>query len=103
MRLFQLVRTEDVSGVSGTGVVAEGVQFPDDTVVLWWHNYNSLGIFRSIELLTKIHGHDGRTKVAWLEDSMHEVARKSVIKHSADLREVAKRLGRNPNAQGPVT
>ena len=66
MRPFQLERTEDISGISGIGVIAEGVEFPDGTVVLWWFNFSSLGIFRSIHLVDKIHGHDGRTTVRWL-------------------------------------
>jgi hypothetical protein len=36
MRLFRLERTEDASGVSGIGKVAEGVVFDDGTVVLRW-------------------------------------------------------------------
>ena len=36
MRVFALIRDVDVSGVSGTGVVAEGVQFSDGTCVLRW-------------------------------------------------------------------
>ena len=36
MRIFSLVRHEDVSGVSGTGRVADGVEFNDGTVVLRW-------------------------------------------------------------------
>jgi hypothetical protein len=34
MRLFLLIRNEDVSGVSGTGIVAEGVEFSDGTVAM---------------------------------------------------------------------
>jgi len=93
MRLFQLVRTEDVSGVSGTGIVAEGVEFGESTCVLYWRNYGSIGIYDCIEQLIKIHGHDGRATVQWL-DSIHR---------SADMNEVAKRLGRNPSARGPIT
>ena len=33
LKTFRLVRTEDVSGVSGTGTVAMGVVFPDGTPV----------------------------------------------------------------------
>lgn len=33
-RTFRLVRDEDVSGVSGTGAVADGVRWPDGTVTL---------------------------------------------------------------------
>jgi len=35
-RTFVLHRDEDVSGVSGTGVVAEGVVFSDGAVVVRW-------------------------------------------------------------------
>ena len=35
-RLFCLIRTDDVSGVSGTGRVADGVQWPDGTVTFRW-------------------------------------------------------------------
>ena len=34
LKRFLLVRTEDVSGVSGTGVVAEGVMFPSGVVLM---------------------------------------------------------------------
>ena len=36
MRTFELHRDTDVSGVSGTGVVAEGVEFADGTTVVRW-------------------------------------------------------------------
>lgn len=64
MKNFQLVRTEDISGVSGTGIVADGVIFPDGTCSLRWRTAGgSTAIYDSIEKLEKIHGHDGRTKV----------------------------------------
>lgn len=71
MRIFQLVRREDVSGVSGVGIVAEGVQFGEGLigkVVLHWHNYGSIAFYDSMEQLIKIHGHDGRTDVLYLAD-----------------------------------
>jgi hypothetical protein len=36
MKRFRLVRDRDVSGVSGTGIVAEGTMFSDGTCVLRW-------------------------------------------------------------------
>lgn len=36
-RRFRLIRHHDVSGVSGTGPVAEGVQFTDGAVALRWY------------------------------------------------------------------
>lgn len=67
MRLFQLVRREDVSGVSGTGVVAEGVQFHDGQCVMsWFGQHHTLEVSPSIESLEAIHGHGGKTVVRWV-------------------------------------
>lgn len=66
MKRFQLVRSKDVSGVSGTGIVAEGVEFPNGQCVLHW-----LGRFSTVELspdmdtLLGVHGHGGLTTVEW--------------------------------------
>lgn len=71
-RRFELVRQEDVSGVSGTGVVAHGVQFPDGTVVLRWSvgEHQSTVNWANIEAVVAIHGHDGRTVVEWIDDPL---------------------------------
>lgn len=37
-RRFELHRFEDISGVSGTGIVADGVQFPDGVVAMRWRS-----------------------------------------------------------------
>jgi hypothetical protein len=67
VRLFNLVRETDVSGVSGTGVVAEGVVFSDGTAVLRWLTATaSTAIYASIWSLRDIHGHGGATQVVWL-------------------------------------
>lgn len=74
IRRFRLVRVEDVSGVSGTGVVAEGVLFSDEWAAIhWlgrepmnepttvvWHNKGHQGI-------VKVHGHGGSTRIEWLD------------------------------------
>lgn len=66
---FLLHRTEDETGVSGTGIVAEGVQFSCGWCALsWLTTYKSCGIYPSVEELERIHGHDGRTKVIWCVD-----------------------------------
>lgn len=70
MRKFHLLRHQDESGVSGTGIVAEGVVFSDGQAVLCWRSVsgvNSLGIYRSIEELAFIHGHGGKTEVVFVE------------------------------------
>ena len=50
MRRFKLVRNEDVSGVSGTGVVAEGIEWTNGNVSVCW-----LGTFFTIETAANIH------------------------------------------------
>jgi hypothetical protein len=69
MRCFELHRIEDVSGVSGTGLVAQGVEFDDGTVALrWLTEWPTSVVFhdRGAEAVEHIHGHNGRTEVIWL-------------------------------------
>jgi hypothetical protein len=67
-RRFVLRRHVDHSGVSGTGVVAAGVQFGDDQVVLkWLARISSVGIYPSVAAVEKIHGHGGDTTIEWVD------------------------------------
>ena len=67
MKLFYLERSEDETGISGTGTVAEGVEFSNGTCVLnWLTEVKSIVIYEDILDLIKIHGHNGKTKVVWL-------------------------------------
>lgn len=70
-RRFALQRNEDVTGVSGTGTVAEGVEFSDGTVALRWcvGDHRSTVIWPSIDAVSAIHGHDGRTLIQWCLDA----------------------------------
>ncbi len=69
MRRFDLVRVEDASGVSGTGNVAEGVEFTDGTAAMRWRTATaSTAIYGSIQQLVDIHGHEGRTKVVFIDE-----------------------------------
>lgn len=71
MRRFELHRDTDVSGVSGTGLVAEGVEFTGGTVALRWHGrWPTSVVFhdRGIDAVRQVHGHDGRTRVVWLDE-----------------------------------
>ena len=68
MKLFLLQRIEDESGVSGTGIVAEGVVFSNGKCVLsWTTKYQSIAVYDSIEELENIHGHNGKTVIVWME------------------------------------
>jgi hypothetical protein len=64
MELFNFLRVEDESGVSGTGLVAQGVVFDDGTtVVKWLTEGSSINIYHSKETMERIHGHGGKTKI----------------------------------------
>lgn len=68
IRRFHVVRDEDVSGTSGTGVVAEGVQFSNGSVVVHWlSQLESTEQCPSIYVFEQIHGHGGRTHIVWLD------------------------------------
>ena len=65
-RLIHLERDEDVSGISGTGVVAYGAEFPDGTIVLRWDTkVRSTVIYDSLSDLSIISGHGGRTRIVY--------------------------------------
>ena len=72
MRPFQLRRLEDPTGISGMGIVAEGVDFGEYTVLYWKPEMTrlgvaSLGIYGSPYEVQQIHGHDGQTVLEWLD------------------------------------
>lgn len=76
-RRFVLRRDEDATGISGTGVVAEGVVFSDGVVALRWlvpvgnpgHGNPTSVVFHDhgISSVEAIHGHNGKTQIVWLD------------------------------------
>ena len=76
-RAFVLQRTTDVSGVSGTGTVAHGVEFPDGCVALRWVGGNPTSVVfhdNGIASVEAIHGHGGNTRIVWTSEDMGERA-----------------------------
>lgn len=70
-RRLELHRDRDVSGVSGTGVVAEGVEFTDGTVVLrWLSDYASTVVWPDLAAAQWVHGHDGATRFVYLDGDL---------------------------------
>jgi hypothetical protein len=68
MRMFVLDRSEDATGTSGTGIVAEGVQFSNGQVVIHWlSQLEAINVYANAMVLEKLHGHGGRTVVRWLD------------------------------------
>jgi hypothetical protein len=65
---FVLVRDEDLTGVSGSGVVAEGIVFTSGQVVIHWlREPFSTGLYQSLEDVIFVHGHGGRTKLHFID------------------------------------
>ena len=73
MRRFVLNRRQDTSGISGTGIVAEGVQLSSGKCILsWYTRVSSVNIYESIEDLIFIHGHGGNSVIDWIDkDAAH--------------------------------
>jgi hypothetical protein len=67
IRTFYLDRPTDVTGVSGTGIVAYGVVFDDGTTVIrWLGEHRSTVVWPTLEDAQAIHGHHG-TEIVWLD------------------------------------
>lgn len=68
-RLFVLDRSEDATGTSGTGIVAEGVKFSNGKVALHWLSHlGAVNVYDSMDVCVELHGHGGRTVVKWVAD-----------------------------------
>lgn len=67
MRRFRIDRETDVTGVSGTGCVAQGVVFSDGTTVVRWMSgaTPTTTAHASIESVEAIHLHGGLSKLRW--------------------------------------
>ena len=76
-RRFQLLRHTDVSGVSGTGIVADGVLWPDGTASLRWKGERPSTVhWDRIADAEVVHGHGGATEIVWLDE---EAGQPSVV------------------------
>lgn len=72
-RFFHLLRVEDETGNTGTGIVAEGVRFSDGTAALrWLSDTPSFVIYPGaggVDAVVQVHGHGGRTQLIFREDA----------------------------------
>jgi len=65
-RRFHLQRTVDVTGVSGTGRVADGVLWPDGSVTIRWRGERPSTVFwDDLAHAEAVHGHGGATLIVW--------------------------------------
>lgn len=68
-RRFHLLRHQDISGVSGTGIVADGVLWPDGTASLRWRGERPSTVhWDRIEDAKAVHGHGGATEIVWADE-----------------------------------
>lgn len=91
-RPFVLDRQVDVTGVSGSGVVAQGVEFADGVVALRWvgkwptsvvfHEHGSASV-------EHVHGHGGQTRIVWLPDGALTQGRDALEERNRIAREMA--------------
>lgn len=65
---FVLVRDTDISGVSGVGIVANGILWPDGQAVIHWTGSaypTTTPHPGGMESVIAVHGHGGATRVVW--------------------------------------
>lgn len=64
---FYLYRHQDMSGISGTGIVADGIKWPDGTVTIRWRGTRPSTVnWDSVEDAESVHGHGGATVFVWI-------------------------------------
>ncbi len=69
MRRFELHRTADISGMSGTGVVADGIEFTNGMCAISWRSeFRTVNVHESIKSVEVLHGHEGATRVVWIDE-----------------------------------
>lgn len=91
MRYFTLHRMEDETGVSGTGVVAWGVRWPDGSCSIRWLgktpsfvNYEGVPVEAELQRVGEkhvevVHGHHGKTVLIWAENGRCIAPKKDVV------------------------
>jgi hypothetical protein len=69
MRRFELLRNVDLSGVSGTGIVAHGWKLPFGMALLTWPGKWPTWTLhlRGLRSVQAIHGHGGCTRIVWTD------------------------------------
>lgn len=71
MRTFTLERRKDETGISGTGIVLEGIEFSDGRVsVRWTGSLKSTGSYESLTDFLSIHvlSHPGNSSIIRFSD-----------------------------------
>lgn len=65
-RIFGLYRKEDPTGISGTGIVATGIEWENGRCAIQWRSaVSSVALYESIDDIRLIHGHGGSTEIIY--------------------------------------
>lgn len=68
---FILLRMDDETGVSGTGTVAWGVEFPDGKAVTRWKgdatSVRQTCVWDNVKHVEQVHGHGGKTLLVYID------------------------------------
>lgn len=65
-RRFHLERDHDVSGVSGRGRVAEGVEFSNGMCAMTFiSQFHCVNVYANVKAVLQVHGHGGATRLVW--------------------------------------
>ncbi len=91
MRRFYLQRGEDISGMSGLGKIAEGIEWGNGRVaIIWLSSSPSTGQYDSITALETIHTHNGQhdTKVVWIDPKYEKVEEKAKKTKTQEIKEL---------------
>lgn len=84
-RRFYLQRNTDVTGVSGTGRVADGVLWPDGSAdVRWLGERPSAVHWDRFDDAVAVHGHGGSTVIVWLDFESTEIENDLPCLHCID-------------------
>lgn len=80
MKLILLNRLKDESGISGTGIVAEGIEFDNGKCVIsWLTEHTSITVYDNIEEVKAIHGHGDKTDIITFDlDFVRTIAEKTL-------------------------
>ena len=90
VKLFELRRKIDISGVSGIGTVAQGVIFDNGKVALTWLTpFTSVTVYENLNHVIAVHGHDGVTQIVQIadlsdEDESMKSFRKKILNSGAE-------------------
>ncbi|MFD5678575.1 hypothetical protein [Streptomyces sp. NPDC127040] len=84
-RRFYLQRNTDISGVSGTGRVADGILWTDGSADVRWRGDRPSAVhWDRFEDAVAVHGHGGATTIVWLDFESTEIEADLPCLHCVD-------------------